>query len=66
MCVLFIESKSQLKSPVITRSLFSLSIKCRLFSNLSRSSIGEFGGRYHVDVSRGLLLGCLISMQIFS
>ncbi|CAB4012671.1 Hypothetical predicted protein, partial [Paramuricea clavata] len=37
-----------------------------LFSNFSKSSIGEFGGRYHVDIRKGLLLGFLISTQIDS
>ena len=53
---------SQLMSPSIFDSTFSASIFARRTSNLSKSSIGEFGGLYQFEIRNGLALGFWISI----
>ncbi len=61
-----VDRKLQLKSPVITKSLSSSSMFCKKFSKSTSNSILASGGRYHVEISRGLLLGLLVSITITS
>ena len=61
-----VHRKLQLKSPVITKFLSSSSMFCKKISKWTSNSILASGGRYHVEISRGLLLGLLISIQIAS
>ena len=54
---------SHLMSPSIFDSTFSASIFARRTSNLSKSSIGEFGGLYQFEIRNGLALGLWISIH---
>jgi hypothetical protein len=60
------DSRSILKSPVMTVSMFSLSTFWRKNSNLSSNFVFEFGSLYHVEINIGLVLGFFISSQIAS
>ena len=62
---------SQFISPSIFDSIFCASIFPRRISNLSNSSIGEFGGLYQFERRNGLLLFafvyfCLLLFQLQS
>ena len=61
-----VDRKLQLKLPVITKFLSSSSMLCKKISKWTSNYILASGGRYHVEISRGLLLGLLISIQIAS